>query len=290
MPARSLAAVTARLSCRAVTGLIGFWPGKSQTCGRAAFHHSRRSWSSWGDSITSRSRSPLPCSTRSIMRPLSMSDTFRFATSDTLRPARVSDAERGPVLEARRGLEEARHLLRAQHDRRPSRLVHQPQRTNEVGPFERLGEEEPQPGDGGIDGRRADLLLGHVQLKAAKVLARRLIRRTAEELREGPHVPDVVLLNLLLEPPRRHVLDHALPQPADGIVGHRKLLSRMGYCPLPYTLSARSPPLPRERFSPLARSGLCEEPLGMTPSTNEPLRAARQTHCVNAPHLSAISW
>ena len=31
----------------------------------------------------------------------------------------------------------------------------------------------------------------HVQLKAAKVLARRRIRRTAEELREGPHVPDV---------------------------------------------------------------------------------------------------
>src|SRR5208283_3277401 len=94
-----------------------------------------------------------------------------------------------------------------------------------------FGEEEPQPGDGGIDGRRADLLLGHVQLKAAKVLARRLIRRTAEELREGPHVPDVVLLNLLLEPPRGHVLDHALPQQADGIVGHRKLLSRIGLNP-----------------------------------------------------------
>ncbi len=59
----------------------------SQTGGRAAFHHSRRSWSSRGDSITSRSRCPLPCSTLSIMRPLSMSDTFRFATSDTRRPA-----------------------------------------------------------------------------------------------------------------------------------------------------------------------------------------------------------
>ena len=30
---------------------------------------------------------PLPCSTRSVMRWLSMSDTFRFATSDTRRPA-----------------------------------------------------------------------------------------------------------------------------------------------------------------------------------------------------------
>jgi hypothetical protein len=87
MPARSLAAVTARLSWRGVTGLIGFWPGKSQTCGRAAFHHSRKSSGSRGDSITVRSRCPLPCSTRSVMRSLSMSDTFRFATSDTRRPA-----------------------------------------------------------------------------------------------------------------------------------------------------------------------------------------------------------
>ena len=52
MPARSLAAVTARLSCRGVIGLIGFWPGKSQTCGRAARHHSRKSSSSCGESIT----------------------------------------------------------------------------------------------------------------------------------------------------------------------------------------------------------------------------------------------
>ena len=62
-------------------------PVTARQLNRAAFHHSRRSWSSWGDSITSRSRCPLPCSTRSIMRPLSMSDTFRWATSDTLRPA-----------------------------------------------------------------------------------------------------------------------------------------------------------------------------------------------------------
>src|SRR4029077_14237492 len=87
MPARSLAAVTARLSCRGVIVLIGFWPGKSQTCGRAARHQSRNSSSSCGDSITYRSRCPLPCSTRSVMRWLSISDTFRFATSETRRPA-----------------------------------------------------------------------------------------------------------------------------------------------------------------------------------------------------------
>ena len=73
----------------------------------------------------------------------------------------VGDAERGLVLEARRGLEETRHLLLAQHDRRLARRGHDPQRANEVGPFERHGEEEPQRGDGGVDRRRADLLLRH---------------------------------------------------------------------------------------------------------------------------------
>jgi len=41
---------------------------------------------------------------------------------------------------------------------------------NQVGAFERHVEEEPQRGDGGVYGRRADLLLGHMQLKAANVL------------------------------------------------------------------------------------------------------------------------
>ena len=54
----------------------------------------------------------------------------------------VGDAERRFVLEARRGFEEARHLFLAQHDRRPARLGHDSQGTNEVGPFERHGEEE----------------------------------------------------------------------------------------------------------------------------------------------------
>jgi len=82
---------------------------------------------------------------------------------------------------------------------------------------------KPQRGDGGVDGRGADLLLGHMQLEAAKVLARGRVRRPAEEGRESPDVPDVVLLHLLLEAARRHVVDHALTQRADGlgIVGHR---------------------------------------------------------------------
>ena len=90
-----------------------------------------------------------------------------------------------------RGLEETRHLLLAQDDRRLARLVHDPQRTHEIGLFERHGEKEPQRGDGGVDRRGADLLLRHMQLKAPKILARRRIRRPAEEGCELPHVADV---------------------------------------------------------------------------------------------------
>ena len=46
IPARFLAACTARLSRRADIELTGFWPGNSQACGRAGRHHSRNSSSS----------------------------------------------------------------------------------------------------------------------------------------------------------------------------------------------------------------------------------------------------
>jgi hypothetical protein len=112
----------------------------------------------------------------------------------------VGDAERVLVLEARRGFEETRHLLLAQNDRRLARLVHDPQRVNQVGPFERHGEKEPQRGDGGVDRPGADLLLGHMQLKAAKIVARRGVRRPAEEGRKGPDMPNVVLPGRFAEP------------------------------------------------------------------------------------------
>jgi hypothetical protein len=59
-----------------------------------------------------------------------------------------------------------------------------------------------------------------MQLKAAKVIARRRVRRTAEEGREGPDLPDVGLLHFLAVTARRHVVDHALTQRADWLVGH----------------------------------------------------------------------
>jgi hypothetical protein len=132
----------------------------------------------------------------------------------------IGDAERGLVLEARRSLEETRHLLLAQDDRRLARLGHGPQRTNEIGLFERHGEKEPQRGDGGVDRSGAGLLLRHMQLIAAKILARRRIRRPTEEGCELPHIANVVPLRVFAEPARRDVVDQALTQRADGLVGH----------------------------------------------------------------------
>jgi hypothetical protein len=90
------------------------------------------------------------------------------------------------------------------------------------GRSKRHGEKEPQRGDGGVDGPWADLLLGQMQLISTKFLSGRGIRRTAEKDREVPDVPDVVFLYLLLEPARRHVVDHALTKRADGLVEHRE--------------------------------------------------------------------
>src|SRR5271157_468259 len=70
-----------------------------------------------------------------------------------------------------------------------------------------------------------------MQLIAAKVLARRRIRRPAEEGCELPHIANVVPLRVFAEPARRDVVDQALTQRADGLLGHRMLLSRMGLNP-----------------------------------------------------------
>src|SRR6516164_5180115 len=89
-----------------------------------------------------------------------------------------------------------------------------------------------------------------LQLEAAKILARRRIRRLAEEGRKLPHVANVVPLRVFAEPARGHVVDQALTQRADGLLGHRKLRSRMGLNPtilrqgraLGLSLPPRAPP------------------------------------------------
>src|SRR6266567_3922961 len=65
----------------AAVGVMRSRPGNIHTGGRAMRHQSRNSSNSCGDSMAKRSLRPLPCSTRSIMRLESMSQTFSATTS-----------------------------------------------------------------------------------------------------------------------------------------------------------------------------------------------------------------
>ena len=133
-------------------------------------HQSRRSSSSTGESIANRSLRPLPCSTRNIMRLLSMSDTFSDADLRHAQPRPIGDAERRLVLDAGRRLQKARHLLGAENDGDLARLRAKRQVLDDVGPVERNGEEKPQRRNRTVDGRRADAVRGEMQLEKPQVL------------------------------------------------------------------------------------------------------------------------
>lgn len=68
-------------------------------------------------------------------------------------------------------------------------------------------------GDGGIDGRSANLLLGRMRLKASNIFGRRGIRRTVEEGGELAHMPNAIFFPLCLK--RRAVLS-SIMRWADG--------------------------------------------------------------------------
>src|SRR6185437_8581408 len=166
-------------------------------------------------------RCPLPCSTRNVMRSLSMSDTFKFATSDTRRPAPAATLSAALYLRpgaASRSRATSSWLSTTGALRGSFTILRGRTRSGRSS----VTVKKNRSGDGGVDRPGADLLLRHMQLKAAKIIARRCIRRPAEEGREVPHVANVVLLGGFTKPPRRHVVDHALPQRADGLVGHRE--------------------------------------------------------------------
>jgi hypothetical protein len=172
----------------------------------------------------------------------------------------VTDAERGSVFEARRRLDETRHLVLAQDGRHLARPLHRRRMPDEIRPVQRDLEEKPQRA-AGLDGRRADTLLREMQLAAAKVLGGRLGRRTAEAIREVLHRADLVPLGVLAEPARRHGVDHAPAQCSDRLGGHRESSCPHGVEPhdpqtdaSPPVIPSRpaapavSAPLPRERF------------------------------------------
>src|SRR6202030_3367522 len=97
----------------------------------------------------------------------------------------IGHAERRPIFYAGGGGEKSSHLLRAQNDWNPARLAHQRQTPDQIVPFERHFEKEPQRDDRCVDDPRAHMGLRHVLLKQTKVLGAGGIGRTAEESREA---------------------------------------------------------------------------------------------------------
>src|ERR1700722_17945927 len=106
-----------------------------------------------------------------------------------------------------------------------------------------------------------------MKLIAAHVFEARGIGRAAEESGEVLDPLHVVMLGLRRELADRHVFNHALPQRAYGLIGHRGCSCLDGGCrnPIsrqdapwryPICRAASRSELPRERFSPLAHNRL----------------------------------
>ena len=137
----------------------------------------------------------------------------------------VGGTECSPVLRPWRRLQKARYLLGAQHDGDLPRLRDERQRLGDIDPVDRYAEEEAQRRDRAVDGWWAHAGAGQVQLEEPQVLGHGRVGRSAEEDGEVLNRADVVTLGLRGEVADGHILDHPLPQRADGLLGHRGLLS-----------------------------------------------------------------
>src|SRR5712671_5540950 len=91
----------------------------------------------------------------------------------------------------------------------------------EVRAIERHLEEEPQRRHGGIDLGCARPARRQMQSKAPYVLRLGRGRRAFKERGEVLDPLHVVMLGFRCELADRHVFDHAPPQRADGLLGHR---------------------------------------------------------------------
>src|SRR5262249_41908643 len=86
--------------------------------------------------------------------------------------------------------------------------------------------QEPHPGHDAVAVTDARADLGKMQLKLADVLARCRLRRSLEKRGKSPAACDMAPLRFRAEFARVHVVDHALAQWSDSIIGsHRQLLS-----------------------------------------------------------------
>ena len=161
------------------------------------------------------------------MRLLSMSSALRC---DDLRHAQagaIGHAERSPVLDARRRLEQLRHLLDAQHVRQLARVAGQHQPPRQIRPVERHREQETQRRHRAVDGRRARPAVALMQLEPADVFGRRRVGRSPQEGRKTTDVADIVTPGMLAQAAHRHVIEHPLAKrgygPVAGLDSHGEL-------------------------------------------------------------------
>jgi hypothetical protein len=95
-------------------------------------------------------------------------------------------------------------------------MHHPDQPAREVGPVERVREEEPQRRDDAVHRRHGNAGLALLDLEAAQILRRGRVGRAPHKRGEAPHVADVVALGLAREPAHVHVVDQTLAQWVDG--------------------------------------------------------------------------
>ena len=145
------------------------------------------------------------------MRSLSISLTLRLETWATQAGA-ISDRQRRLVLDAGRRVQQAGDLVGAQHRRQLARMRHPDQPPREVGPVERVREEQPQRRDDAVHRRHGNASLALIDLEAAQILRRGRVGRAPQKRGEAPHVADVVALRLTREAAHVHLVDQSLAQ------------------------------------------------------------------------------
>lgn len=118
------------------------------------------------------------------------------------------------MLEEGRGVQQSLHLGQGQHDRDLAHVGLADQLARQIGPVERVCEEEPQRRDDAVHCRRRNPELLLLDLKPADFLGCRGVRRAPQPGREPPHVADIVALRLPRKPAHGHVIYQPLTQRA----------------------------------------------------------------------------
>ena len=127
----------------------------------------------------------------------------------------VGDRKRRQMLQADRRIKEPADLVRAEDVRQAARIAQPHQLAGEIGPVDRLDEEEAQGRDDGVHRWHAETGLLHGDLKTAQVLSGRRIGRAFEKGGQAPHVAQIIALRRARETPHGHVVDQTLAQRAD---------------------------------------------------------------------------